>query len=109
MHSATGDWTLECHYDYSPYGLPGPPQYLLSIRLTTAQTQQLLNEGAVRGCPSFRLCIGDGDNRLYAKGIELTQAEALAISGGASPLDVLFPVWADCGYRLVAVTDPLLG
>lgn len=103
MYSAAGDWSLECHFD----GRTGRPQFLLSLSLTTRQVQQLTDSGINRGLvfESGLRCVG----WVYVKNIELTQAEAEQVAHGTDPRDVLFPARPACGYRLVAVPDPLLG
>lgn len=81
------------------------PRWKLSIVLTTGQAEQLM-----RQVSAGRRVVGTFTTEAYAcdvifaaRGIELTGAEADEIRAGAHPLDVLFPVWPELGYRLVAV------
>jgi hypothetical protein len=112
MHGRNPDWTLEARHDGYPYtygAFATAVRYRLTITLTYDQAEQLLG-ASDRGCPSFRHLLGSLNGTiLQVSGIELTEAEALAIARGTSPLDVLFPIWPECGYRLVAVPDAALG
>jgi hypothetical protein len=108
-----GDWTLDIHQaGYQPLSLSyqtpwlySPPRYTLSLSLTPAQATALAGLQN-RGCPSFRHLYNSYG--FHAENIELTEAEVNQIAhGGAHPLDVLFPVWPEHGYRLVAVLTDL--
>lgn len=96
----------------SPFAYAGPPRYLLSMDVTIDQMQELLRlvEGRhdpYRGYPSFIHHMTTSYVRVT--GIEVTEAEARRITQGADPLEVLLGTFPECGYRLVAVPDPLLG
>lgn len=106
-----GDWSLELdlpdHFvsvvSSSAVWLPaGRPRYSLSLRLTREQAVALLDEsnGTNRGCPHFQHGTG---MMMQVSGIELTPDEVDLVAHGTHPLDVLFPVWPEYGYRLVAV------
>jgi hypothetical protein len=89
----------------SPYAYYGPPAYLLSLLLTGWQAEALMAQDQYRGYPNFRHAmhsVSYDRGTVYAEGIEVTEAEASQIASGTHPLDVLFPVWPEYGYRLVA-------
>jgi hypothetical protein len=106
-----GDWSLEFRREHEPFGYipPGsawnsPGQYLLSMAVTQAEAQQLLDR---RGSFSFQLEYSFARPCPYARDIEVTPAEASQIVAGTHPRDVLFPVYPR-GYRLYAVPDPFI-
>jgi hypothetical protein len=121
---ARGDWALEVKRDYPYWRYSHPPsspfaplpRYLLSVQVTRGQMQQLPGSPGWerRGCPSWEYGYRPGygysrDELLTVKDIEVTEEEANRIANGVHPLDVLLPAWPECGYRLVAVPDPLAG
>jgi hypothetical protein len=111
------DWDLKSDpgpaYNTYGYSLHGNPLWVmpcrsahwkLSIDLTLAQVEQLLHQvrAGRRGDPVFSYP-AKGVSRVTD--LQVTEAEADEIRAGTHPLDVLFPVWPELGYRLVAVTD----
>lgn len=128
MHGHSPAWRLEA--DTEPpvaightiggapvWGGSGITRYLLDIDLTTAQAELLTSQhvqggGPYRGDPVLAWpsawqsgCSAD----VRVTGIQLTADEAFLVGQGTHPLDVLFPVWPEYGYRLVAVPERLSG
>lgn len=105
------DWSLEAvrpeyYYSLSP-SFPVAVRYRLSVSVFSRdEAQQLIDAVTDRCCPSVRTGLGS-DIRI--EGIEVTEAEARRITNGEDPVEVLLGTFPDCGYRLVAVPDPLLG
>jgi hypothetical protein len=112
-----GDWSLETvvhTYDWGGGPAVRETTTYLGMMVTSEQMNELMRsslqqrEGstyAYRGTPSFQYQASYG-NLIAARGIEVTPEEVEKIRCGAHPLDVLFD-WAELGYRLFAVPDPL--
>jgi hypothetical protein len=116
LHGRAGstDWVLESRYDSYSYAYAShwaapslAMRYLLSVALTHEQANGLMSRQAER-LSGAHVTTHHYDNLVLVKGIELTAAEAGQLRSGTSPLDILFPVWPELGYRLVAVPDPLV-
>jgi hypothetical protein len=122
IHNRNG-WTLDVGYEDLPgvlgtgldiYGnslqaYAGPPRCLLSVRITREQYSALYTSEAFmageRGSPSVSYGFGyyGGYDMMWVENIRVTPGEANEIARGTHPMDVLFPVWPELGYRLVAV------
>lgn len=110
------DWAIDVERDDFGWGFglmavsPARLRYTLSLRLTPAESQLLMERAElVARSPALQLA-WHHDGLVRVKGIDITEAEARAIQGGASPLDVLLIApWPELGYRLTAVPVPLAG
>ena len=111
------DWLAEGTLHYAP-AVPGQPfQYLPQIGNAVLTLRGLDHDTAVRvtaavpGTTVTGMITAGGGISLEVSGIFLSEDEMRDITLGAHPVDVIlrregpFP---DCGYRLVAVADPLL-
>jgi hypothetical protein len=125
IHNNRNGWTLDVGYEDLPgvmgtdiYGnslaaYAGPPRFLLSVRVTREQYSALYTSEAFlageRGSPSVSYGSGyyGGYDMMRVENIRVTPGEANEIAHGTPPLDVLFPVWPEYGYRLVAVPERL--
>lgn len=117
------NWTLEVDrgpysfgfaYSSSPFAYAGPPRYLrylLSMDVTRDELNALMRlvqdlHDLYRGYPTVSSCYGSS---LRVTGIEVTEAEARRMTQpGNDPLEILLGTFPECGYRLVAVDDPLV-
>lgn len=115
IHNSRDGWTLDTGYEddfifAGPYAVPlGPAQWLLSMRMTGAQYSRLAyDEPGNRGYPAVYSHPGGG-GYVWVERIRVTDGEAREIANGRPPLDVLFPVWPEYGYRLAVIPADLSG
>ena len=109
LHGRAGrtDWVLEMDREYPSYNyaFASPVRYRLSLRLTSEQANALVSQAGRLG--DVHVAMYPGSDLLFVSGIELTAEEADQLAHRQrSPLDILFPVWPELGYKLVAVPDP---
>lgn len=117
-HGLLTDWVIDCTAPgpFRVFSVPVMTDCELTLRGLDYDTAVRI--AAVVECTVSYLTQGLGfslgfnSSYLELSRIHLTDAEAWSIAHGTHPLDVLLhreEPWPECGYRLVAVPDPLTG
>jgi hypothetical protein len=117
-HGLLVDWMIDCTApgSFSASSVPVMTDCKLTLRGLDHDTAVRI--AAVVECTvsylthSLGFSLGFNSGYLELSRIHLADAEAQGIAHGMHPLDVLLhreELWPECGYRLVAVPDPLTG